>query len=542
MKPDSCSIRSLFEPEIESGIHQLRNLLPQQAYPGMLTEQSFVRIVLPNLLSRLEHISDRTIWAHYMLSEQELTGDSRQEKLLSYFNLMSDPEIQAYFRSNFPVLFDLAKSETCQWVKLSYQLINHYLTDFKWLCCAGLIDDSTETIDSIEYGLGDKHADGSSVSLITFKSGKKILYIPVSRTIYQPLKALCDWLNDSLDMGLKLPVMLVKDGHTWAEYIPHTSCNETSQINRFYQRMGGWLALLYILDATDFHFENIIAFNEYPVLIDLETFFHPFMPEEMYDHDLGFRNSVTKTGILPTIYASNHYDKADFSGLGNPEGALEAVENLYFSLNEKGHLSVNRQKEKLNGAQNMPLLNGQPVPLASCSLKEELKQGFSRVYTFLYQNKVDLIEKLEPFKQLTVRVLLRNTATYVHLLQESLHPAILQNRACLNEHLNWLNYARKEHPIIQHFIASEWADLSVQCIPYFYTKANSTDLFHHGLMIKPSFFEQSGFQNVLEKIEQLSKDDLEKQHWLIDECLSCQEVNVVPSTIKKQLLNTLPSF
>ena len=40
-------------------------------------------------------------------------------------------------------------------------------------------------------------------------------------------------------------------------------------------RQGGYLAILYALEATDFHFENLIAAGEQPVLIDLETLFHP---------------------------------------------------------------------------------------------------------------------------------------------------------------------------------------------------------------------------------------------------------------------------
>ena len=40
----------------------------------------------------------------------------------------------------------------------------------------------------------------------------------------------------------------------------------------FYIRFGEILALSYILNATDLHMENLIAYGEYPVIIDLETF------------------------------------------------------------------------------------------------------------------------------------------------------------------------------------------------------------------------------------------------------------------------------
>ena len=44
------------------------------------------------------------------------------------------------------------------------------------------------------------------------------------------------------------------------------ACTAPEEIQRFYERQGGYLALLYVLQATDFHFENLIAAGEHPVL------------------------------------------------------------------------------------------------------------------------------------------------------------------------------------------------------------------------------------------------------------------------------------
>ena len=46
-------------------------------------------------------------------------------------------------------------------------------------------------------------------------------------------------------------------------------------MRRFYHRQGALLALLYVLDGTDMHYENLIAVGEQPVLVDVETLFHP---------------------------------------------------------------------------------------------------------------------------------------------------------------------------------------------------------------------------------------------------------------------------
>ena len=61
----------------------------------------------------------------------------------------------------------------------------------------------------------------------------------------------------------------------WVEFVNFKECHSADELERFYQRQGGYLGLLYSLEATDFHFENLIAAGEYPILIDLESLFHP---------------------------------------------------------------------------------------------------------------------------------------------------------------------------------------------------------------------------------------------------------------------------
>ncbi|MBX4341401.1 DUF4135 domain-containing protein, partial [Mycobacterium tuberculosis] len=62
-------------------------------------------------------------------------------------------------------------------------------------------------------------------------------------------------------------------GYGWQEYIAYRECLTEEELKRFYYRQGGYIALLYFFRSSDFHFENIIASGEFPVLIDLETLF-----------------------------------------------------------------------------------------------------------------------------------------------------------------------------------------------------------------------------------------------------------------------------
>nr|WGD73438.1 DUF4135 domain-containing protein [Bacillus subtilis] len=83
-----------------------------------------------------------------------------------------------------------------------------------------------------------------------------------------------------------------------------------------------------MLNATDFHYGNIIAMGEHPVFIDMESLFHQNIYEDNYKEDaLGraehmLSKSIMASGMLPNLlYQRNDQDNSgiDLSGLGGKE-------------------------------------------------------------------------------------------------------------------------------------------------------------------------------------------------------------------------------
>lgn len=72
------------------------------------------------------------------------------------------------------------------------------------------------------------------------------------------------------------PIQIIDRGtYGWSEFITAQGCTAPEEIERFYERQGAYIALFYALEATNVHFENLIAHGEYPIMIDLESLFHP---------------------------------------------------------------------------------------------------------------------------------------------------------------------------------------------------------------------------------------------------------------------------
>ena len=102
---------------------------------------------------------------------------------------------------------------------------------------------------------------------------------------------------------------LSRQTYGWEENIENKSCNTKEEIERYYFRLGIHLFLGYALGATDLHGENIVAYGEHPVIIDMETYpgyitkNSGSSTEEKAEIKIREKimTSVLNTGILPVL-------------------------------------------------------------------------------------------------------------------------------------------------------------------------------------------------------------------------------------------------
>src|SRR5262249_36097777 len=140
-----------------------------------------------------------------------------------------------------------------------------------------------------------------------------------------------------------------------------------AEVRRFYERQGGYLALLYALEATDFHSENLIAAGEHPMLIDLEALFQSRVggvdlkqSEQLASHILAY--SVLRIGLLPQrIWANEESDGVDISGLGAVAGQLTPRGVPTWDAVGTDAMRLTRKRVAMPGGQNQPTLCGAAV-------------------------------------------------------------------------------------------------------------------------------------------------------------------------------------
>lgn len=193
--------------------------------------------------------------------------------------------------------------------------------------------ESTGQVVKIQGNFSDSHNQGRSVIALTFASGLKLIYKPRGLALESAYFQLLTWCNQHfVEMHTKSlhPFKILKlinsTTHGWMEYVEHLPCEDETAVERYYQRAGMVLCLLYLLQGNDCHEENLIASGEHPVLVDLETLVHPRArevnpTEEVEAQSLVnqqfFQDSVLRTGLLPRWELGADGGTAhDISGLG----------------------------------------------------------------------------------------------------------------------------------------------------------------------------------------------------------------------------------
>jgi lantibiotic modifying enzyme len=211
------------------------------------------------------------------------------------------------------------------WVDTYSEFLERLANDWSEIQKIFQVETDLERVISVKPDISDHHHGGRSVMEITFSSGLRIVYKPRDIGIELAYVNFLAWLNENnTPLPFKLYKVLNRSTYGWAEFINTCYPVDTEESQRYYQRFGMLLCIVYVLDSTDLHYENIIPSGEHPVLIDLETLMHPRVREVENSENSKkseviayqkFTHSVLRSGLLPRWQFNSSDDVYDTSGL-----------------------------------------------------------------------------------------------------------------------------------------------------------------------------------------------------------------------------------
>lgn len=371
---------------------------------------------------------------------------------------------------------------------------------------------------------------------LTFASGRKVVYKPKDLGTEEAYHRLLFWCNKR---GMPLPFKVLKvinrSSHGWVEFVEHELCKDQEEGRRYYRRAGMLMCLVYALEGTDCHYENLIANGEHPVLVDMETLMHHRPRLEGMDEGAlaqllaheQLEHSLLRTGFLPRWEVSNDERVAyDVSGLGDGGERKPVISAPQWKHINTDRMVLESEPVKMGAPTNVPIPDG--VPLRLEKYGEEVVAGFQHMYCFLLDQREALLAPeslLYKFAHEQVRFVYRDTRVYFSIMQKLLNPKYLRDGADRSIQLELLGRAaiplegplraKGELPRWWSVFPAERKAMEQADVPFFTARASNDMLIIapgqeiEGCLLGPSF------DLVVARLKMLSEEDLERQVELI---------------------------
>src|SRR5260370_111620 len=174
----------------------------------------------------------------------QLSGETTEDRFASFLERIQVPEHRLALFEDYPVLARQIVPCLNHWVNFGVEFVAHLIEDWQDIRELFTPDDDPGTITELKGGAGDSHRQGRSVIVVKFSSGFQVVYKPRSLAVDVQFQNLLTWLNQRGDHPpFRTLKVLNRDAHGWVEFVKSQECSSAEEINRFYQRQGGFLAL-----------------------------------------------------------------------------------------------------------------------------------------------------------------------------------------------------------------------------------------------------------------------------------------------------------
>lgn len=500
--------------------------------------QTIASAFLPNLLLLLSPVINRTMALELNVARLQghLHGKTPEERFQEFIQQTRQKQALQALLEEYPVLARQIMTVVNGWLSYSLDFLHHLCSDWPQICMTFTPERDPGMLAEVLVGSGDVQRGGCSVLKLRFSSGLQLLYKLKSLKIDLHFQEMLTWLNEQ---GYQPPFRTIRvlpgESYGWSECVEASECTTHAEVVRFYERQGGYLALFYVLGTTNFHYENLIASGEHPILLDLASLFHLRSTDTInLDAALDVLHfTVLRVGMLPMRVS---LEGPDFS---SPGGQQTSQAGMQWAGVGTDQMHLVREQHMLPGMNNRPTLDGNDVDPRE--YQHCLVAGFKRLYRLLtIQSEAFTQVPLARFAGDEIPCVFRSTHFYNQLLNESFHPDLLRDALERDCHFDHLWQAVKLQPDLARLVRFERSDLLVGDIPLFITHPDTRDIFARRADCISDFLDQPGLATTQQTVLKLHEDDLERQSWFIEASFSSWLLEKEP-LVWKQPTVTLPS-
>ena len=455
----------LFVPLVLQARDRLRQTVDDQSYKllNVASHASWERYLLTRLTNAAGKAAEwqfqifKTVQS--VFPDSRNTGHGRNDVFYRrYVGDNPEDRLRSLF-SEFPELGRLCGTLVSNWIAVVDEFLSHLRADQPRFTAHFHTEACQPPVVKLEAGLGDPHRDGRCVARIVFEGGFRVIYKPRPLSPEARFSDLLREIN-CLDTphAHRVPRCWDRGEYGWMESIETGPCHTLDEVQAFYWRAGALLGLIYLARGVDCHRGNLVAAGPYPVLIDLETLWHPQMcdarsPTVPVD-------SVLRTGFLPRSErrADAFYQ---WSSLAWIEYANRPVV-IWNNVNQD-RMTLEVEIRDARNRSHLPIFEGN-IHLAT-GYASEVEAGFRWTGDALLGNEFGrkiLRQSLLDLTKSRRRLVVRPTILYQAILQRLTAPNALRGSQNLVDHLSRYGFGNESA-----FSNKEMCALAQLDIPYF---------------------------------------------------------------------------
>ena len=423
----------------------------------------------------------------------------------------------------YPVLGRFLATRVSQWVAAAREFLLRLEADQQALANRFNHGQPLGPVVKLDPNLSDRHRAGRTALRVHFAAGFRLIYKAKAITAEASFWNLLGWINQYANLP-PLRTLQVLDGgaYGWVEEVEPRPCQHQRDVETFYYRAGMLLCLVYALEGSDCHHENLIAAGDHPVLIDHETMLQPRIryfgpPGKEGPLSLAsqffYQDSVFRTGLLPRREIRPSGESYEMSGLGGSEVQLTHRRRKIWEDINTDAMRLRTEPISVRPADNVVILDGERVQAAR--YVDQMAAGFEQMYRFLQARGTELLGPNGPLRNWSgLRLVFRDTAIYGSMLKRLYSPRCLRHGMDASIELELFSRPLlygDDRPASWPILADERRSLLQGDIPLFHYAAEGDALFLEGGDSIPRFFRESGFSQVQRRFATLGEEDLERQ-------------------------------
>ena len=440
------------------------------------------------------------------LKESLIEGSDLASVMASACHLLAEPDYREYLGVKYPLIAQRAARRISLVSESLQRLLQRLQRDLPDVCRVLDLSPSDARLTDIQRGAGDSHHGADGVTVLTFGDACRVVYKPRSMDCEVAYNQFIAWFNErqpDRDLHLMAVRCLARDGYGWMRYVEHASAPDAAAVERYFRRYGALAAVLDLLNATDIHYENLIACGEHPVAIDLETIFQPTRvtsasedspPIGIMDLDF-FTGGVYFTGMFDPIFLRGSLNGSPLAG---PRTWLRNSGNLVYDA-VGGQLSRGESVREL--AKAHCIFEGGRLR-SGYDHADAIRSGFRQAYQLLLRHKFELLGGVldEFFGQVQVRVIFRETARYGELLRARDSAYCLESVSQSDEFLFKLLRQQEGKGVLRHLFPAEYEACLDGDVPYFFAYCRSREVMGGAGLVQELRLAMSGMAETRQRL------------------------------------------